>query len=125
MRKMYIIVVISLSLLLSGCGRVSEPSAVKEKIDGSVKLAAGAWYVSSAEAWEREYLPEGLRASLFGEEEPDFPWVLYLGAESDRLCEILYALCHTEQEARSLAAVLSARIELFKKRNRGALCRSA
>ena len=119
MRKMYVIVVILISLLLSGCGKVNEPATIKESIDRRVALSAGAWYVSSAEAWEKEYLPESLRASFLGEKAPDFPWVLYLGAESDNLSEILYAVCHTEYEARSLAAFLSARIETLKKEAEG------
>ena len=119
MRKMYIIVVILSLLLLSGCGKVSEPLSAREKIENSVALPSGAWYTDVAQVWEREFLSESLRPFFFGEEAPDYSWVLYLGAESDTLCEILYAVCHTEREARTLAAHLSARIETLKREAEG------
>ena len=122
MRKMYMIVVISLVasvLLMSGCHLSENTSAAKGKIEGSVTLPVGVWYSSDALEWEKGYLPDALCPLFFGEKMPDYPWVLYLGTDDDSFAELLYAVCHTEYEARALAEMLSARLSSVKKNAEG------
>ncbi len=119
MRRFFVFAVALSVLFLSGCHTPYEPSRAKERIEESISLPIGVWYTSGSLAWESECLPDALFPVFFGENTPDYSWVLYLGTDDDSFAELLYALCHTEHEAEELATALSARLTFVQKNAEG------
>ncbi len=107
--KRWMILAILLMLLLSACAPEKTPGELRVQME-EVSLPSGAWYTSEAREWETDYLPRALLPYFFGADVPDYPWILYLGMHPEQPCELLYAVCHTESEARALAETLSARL---------------
>ena len=119
MKRIYAFLLLAPLLLCSACRAPYEPIRAKEKVETSVSLPIGVWYTSDALAWENECLPDALFPVFFEQTVPDYPWVLYLGTDDDSFAELLYALCHTEHEAKELAATLSARLAFLEKNTEG------
>ena len=116
---MYIILVIVALLAMSGCDVPKDVYETKGNIEKSAVLPVGVWYSYDALVWEDGYLPDALRPLFFGEVAADYPWVLYLGTDDDVFGELLFAVCHTEYEARELAETLLERLTSVRKNAEG------
>lgn len=105
---------LALALLsLSACAKAPSPFSFRESAQ-TLDLPVGSWYESAAAEWDGAYLPDALAEVFFGT-RPDYPWVLYLGADDGVLCEILYAEAPSDYEALLLCERLSARVDLLSR----------